>query len=137
MTLEELEKIQAEAGDDDELDSEEFAAFNALIEYLQTLPPAKTKMLNPKRLQTMKYANAIIQEVLKASGCEADITFKTGELGSSMGSIEVEGDSIDVDRTDWFARVAELASNAEVYPLANGNVRMTFTFHGLFVTSPE
>ena len=48
-----------------------------------------------------------------------------------MGSISVEGPMLEFDCPEWFSRVAEFASNTEVYPLAKNKVRMTFTFHGL------
>ena len=48
-----------------------------------------------------------------------------------MGSVSVEGKSLEFDDPMRFARAAEFASNVEIYPLANDRVRLTFTFHGL------
>ena len=67
-------------------------------------------------------------------GQNVTVSYKLHEPFKSMGSVSVEGEQLVFDKPEWFARVAEFASNTEVYPLAKQAIRMTFTFHGLTKT---
>lgn len=49
----------------------------------------------------------------------------------SMGYVTLEGEAILFNDSKWLARLAEFANNFEVYPLTNGKIRLTYTFHGL------
>ena len=64
-------------------------------------------------------------------GTNVQISYKMYEPFKTMGSITVEGAVLEFDKPEWFARIAEFASNTEIYPLTKNIVRMTFTFHGL------
>lgn len=61
----------------------------------------------------------------------AKVTYELCQPVKTMGVVTVEGSSISIAETEWFARALEFASNVEIYPLLDGNVRMEFTFHGL------
>ena len=89
----------------------------------------KTTALNVLRLKQLQFAHAVLQYIMK--GKNVQISYKLYEPFKTMGSVTVEGQVLEFDKSEWFARVAEFATNTEVYPLAKNMVRMTFTFHGL------
>lgn len=115
------------------LSDEEFEA--VLDEFLDSIgeiveeEELKTTVLNIPRVKQFKMAYAAIRHIVR--GRDIRITYKMFEPFKTMGSISVEGSSLEFDKPEWFARVAALASNTEVYPLTKNTVRLTFTFHGL------
>lgn len=88
-----------------------------------------TSILSPIKIQQMQFAHGVLQYLIK--GTDAKLTYALNEPFKSMGSISVEGKNLSFTNAEWFARAAEFASNTEIYPLSNGKVRMTMTFHGL------
>lgn len=89
----------------------------------------KPAVLNPIKIQQMQFAYGVLKYLTKDT--DAKLTYALNEPFKSMGSITVEGKTLTFTNSEWFARTCEFASNTEVYPLANGKVRMTLTFHGL------
>lgn len=89
----------------------------------------KTAVINQIKLQQMQFAYGVLKYMI--GGTTAKLTYELNKPFKSMGSISIEGDRLTFVNSEWFARAAEFASNTEVYPLRNGNVKMTFTFHGL------
>lgn len=90
---------------------------------------SRPAVLNPIKIQQMQFAYGVLKYLTKGTG--AKLTYALNEPFKSMGSISVEGKNLTFTNAEWFARAAEFASNTEVYPLTNGNVKMTLTFHGL------
>lgn len=90
---------------------------------------SKPALLNPMKLQQMQFAHGVLKYLTRNTG--AKVTYALNQPFKSMGSISVEAKNLSFTNSEWFARTAEFASNTEVYPLANGKVRITFTFHGL------
>lgn len=107
----------------------------ALDELIEGLRPdiedddSKVTMLDTFRLKQIQFAYAALQYITR--GTDTVVSYKLNEPFKTMGSISVEGESLEFDKPEWFARVAEFASNTEVYPLTKNRVRLTFTFHGL------
>lgn len=89
----------------------------------------KPAVLNPIKIQQMQFACGVIKYLTRNN--DAKLSYTLNEPFKSMGSISVEGKTLTFANSEWFARACEFASNTEVYPLANGHVRMTLTFHGL------
>lgn len=89
----------------------------------------KPAVLNPIKIQQMQFAYGVIKYLTRNT--DAKLSYALNEPFKSMGSISVEGKTLTFMNSEWFARACEFASNTEVYPLANGKVRMTLTFHGL------
>lgn len=89
----------------------------------------KTTMLNLQKYKQIQFAYSMLKYLTR--GSDAVVSYKLNEPFKTMGSVSVEGKSIEFYNPEWFARVAEFASNTEVYPLAKNRVRLTFTFHGL------
>lgn len=92
---------------------------------------SRTTISNTLRLKQLQFAYAALRYITK--GKEIQFSYKLYEPFKTMGSITVEGENLVFDKPEWFARVAEFASNTEIYPLAKNAVRITFTFHGLTV----
>jgi hypothetical protein len=90
---------------------------------------SKPAVINPIKIQQMQFAYGVIKYLTKDSN--VTVKYALHEPFNSMGSISVEGMSLTFTNSEWFSRAAEFASNTEVYPLANGKVRLTLTFHGL------
>lgn len=89
----------------------------------------KPGMLVPHKIQQMQFAYGILRYMTKGTG--ATVSYKLNEPFKSMGSISVESTNLQFINAEWFSRAAEFAHSTEVYPLANGKVRLTFTFHGI------
>ena len=90
---------------------------------------SKRAIINPIKIKQMQFAYGVMQYLTK--GTNARVSYSMHEPFKSMGSVSIEAKVISFANAEWFARAAEFASNTEVYPLANGKVRMTLTFHGL------
>lgn len=107
----------------------------ALDELIEGLRPdieaddSKVTMLDAFRLKQMQFAYAALKYL--TMNTDAVVSYKLNEPFKTMGSISVEAQSLEFNKPEWFARVAEFASNTEVYPLTKNMVRLTFTFHGL------
>jgi len=89
----------------------------------------KVTVLNALKLRQLQFSYAALRYLTK--GSNAVVTYKLYEPFKTMGSVSVEAESLEFTKPEWFARVAEFASNTEIYPLAKNGVRLTFTFHGL------
>lgn len=89
----------------------------------------KTTIINPLRLAQIKFTYSVMKYLTRDT--DAEVTYKLNEPFKTMGSVSVEGKVLEFAGSKWFARAAEFASNAEVYPLAKNRIRLTFTFHGL------
>ncbi len=119
--------------DEEEFDGEDFAEVDALIEYLQSLPRPEVSILNPLRVQQLRFSGAMIKRVLRQTGCDATIVCKQHELEPSVGVVRVEGVPLEIADMDGFTKAVSFATSTEILPLANGKVRMSLTFHGLLV----
>jgi len=113
---------------DDELEQEIDELIEALREPIEN-DDRKVTVLNALKLRQIQFAYAALRYLTKDSG--AVVTYKLYEPFKTMGSVSVEGESLEFTNPEWFARVAEFASNTEIYPLTKNGVRLTFTFHGL------
>ena len=90
---------------------------------------ARPAVVNLRRLQEMKQCYAWIEKLLLTPG--ADISYRLHEPLKSMGSISLEANNLIFQEPEFLKWACLMASNLEVYPLANGKVRMTFGFSGL------
>ena len=88
-----------------------------------------TTVLEIQKSKQIQFAYSVLKYLTR--GSDAVVSYKLHEPFKTMGSVSVEGKSIEFYQPEWFARIAEFASNTEVYPLAKNRVRLTFTFHGL------
>lgn len=89
----------------------------------------KPGILNPVRIQQIAFSNGVLKKMLQ--GTDTHIATDLHNHFKSMGSICIEGESLIFEDCKWLGRALEFASNVEIYPLSNGNIRMTLTFHNL------
>lgn len=87
------------------------------------------EITNTTRVSQMQVAFATLKRV--THGQKVTVSYKLNQPYKSMGSITVEGKSIEFCTPGLFTRIASLANSTDIYPLVNGNVRISFTFHGL------
>lgn len=88
-----------------------------------------TSVIVPERVKQVEAAYKAMRFIAK--GKNVDITYELNAPYTSMGSVSVVGKEIAINNPALFAKVAEMASNFEIYPKTNGTVQMNFTFHNL------
>lgn len=86
-------------------------------------------MLNMERCREMIEAYKVFKKLSKGRGTRT--TIKLNEPYPSMGSITVCGRNVNFLDSDGFMAVAAAADNLDAYPLTDGKLKVTFTFHGL------
>lgn len=111
---------------EDEFDT----TFDALVEYIQCLPKATVKMINPSRYRLLMRTAAQLTNILRKTEPEGEINIEIDDV-LNMGSISVELDSLTVEEPPVFADMVFKADNFEVYPLTNGKIRLDVTFQGV------
>lgn len=111
-----------------EMEQELDAIVDALKDDIET-DESRVTLLNGLRLKQLQFTYAALVYLMR--NCNVKVSYKLYSPFKTMGSVSAEGESLKFDNPEWFARMAEFASNTEIYPLAENKVRMTFTFHGL------
>ena len=107
-------------------------AFDAFIDDIkdEVIEDEKlTTVLYVPKYKQLMFCYAVMKNLV--GNQDATVSYKLFEPFKTMGSVSVEGNNLVFHDSEWLSRAAEFASNTEIYPLANGKVRMTFTFHGL------
>lgn len=118
--------------DESELEPEAMSQFDAFVECLASLPKNDVMMVNALRVRDMRVAYGLIMQS-GMSVPSVKVVCKQSDLAPDMGYIDLEGVSVEFKDSAVFAHIASLASNTEVYPLAQNKVRLTFTFNQLMV----
>lgn len=88
-----------------------------------------TSVIIPERAKQIETAYKSL--LLIAKGKNVDVTYEMNAPYTSMGSVSITGREIIITNPVLFAKVAEMASNFEIYPKTNGMVQMNFTFHNI------
>lgn len=96
---------------------------------LAELENGKTSIIVPQRMMQLAYAYKILKSI--TDGINVKVTYTLHEPYNFVGSISIEGDSLEFCNTELFAKAAQLASNFEIYPKTDGTVQMNFAFYGL------
>ena len=116
--------------DDCDLTTEENAELEGLLQEIQA-DESRTSVLNERRMRDIMTAYSLMKRIAAENSKNACLTYKLHEPFGSMGSISLTGKEITLKHVSWFMKATKLASNFEIYPLTNGNLKMTLTFHGL------
>lgn len=90
---------------------------------------AGTSVIIPERAKQIETAYKSL--LLIAKGKNVDVTYEMNAPYTSIGSVSITGREIIITNPVLFAKVAEMASNFEIYPKTNGTVQMSFTFHNI------
>lgn len=89
---------------------------------------SEPQVLNLPRMLQMVQAYKQLQSI----ACEDwKITTVVHKPVTSMGVICIEAEDLIFDRMTEINKVLISADNVEIYPLTNGNIRMTIAFHGI------
>jgi len=111
----------------EDLDEETKAILEAISEAVEA-EAAEPQILNVQRMHDMVQAYSALKNI-------ADDDWKISSFPHapypSMGVISVEADDIIVTDMAELNKVFAKASNIEIYPLTNGKIRMSVTFHGI------
>ena len=90
---------------------------------------SRMAVINPTRLKHINFAYKVLKYM--TNGTDAKVTYQLHQPFHSAGFVSVVGSELSFRQTQWMIKLAELASNVEVYPLANGRIQMNYTFNGL------
>ena len=112
-----------------ELDIENDPVINLLISAIHESQP-KVQIINPYRLAELSLAKTAFDEILCRNGAK-ESEIKLFNMFSSA-SIGADVESIEVHDMAAFYSVMKYADNFEIYPLANGKMRIAFMFQHLF-----
>ena len=89
---------------------------------------SEPQLLNIPRLIQMVHAYKQLQNIASDNW---KISSSTHAPFTSMGVICIEADDFIFDQMQVFQQIVANASNVEIFPLTNGNIRMNITFHGI------
>ena len=87
------------------------------------------QVLNLTRYEHVRFVYHVAKMFAEGNGVE--VTYSLHDPFNSMGCVTIEGEDIEFNKMKWFCRMGEFADNVDIYPLTNGKIRMTLTFHGL------
>lgn len=92
---------------------------------------SRPAIINPVKMNSIQFVYRVLQELVKNT--DAKLSYKLHEPLKAYGSISIEAPKLMFDDSKWFSRAAEFAYNVDIYPLANGDFRMTFDFNHLTI----
>lgn len=113
----------------DEENSKEYKRF-----FEQT--PEHIQMINPDQLNKLQVAYDILKIITKGTGINIDYRLNQSKNYpfNCVSSITITGRLIEISSCEWFTKVSQLANNISVFPLTNGQVEYTLTFHKSMIT---
>lgn len=110
-----------------ELDDKDYAIIEAIGAAIEA-EEAEPQVLNISRM--LQLAAALRK--LKAIAWDSwRVTCALHEPYTSMGVISIEAPEFTFESIQELNKVLENASNVEIYPLVNDNLKMNITFHGI------
>lgn len=129
--MNELSKYEVVISSDEEADSmyDEVIKNVAAMAFLED---SRSQMINPARMRQFMYVYGVMKYMAADGG--ARVTYDLHKPFTSVGSISVEADTIEIENTELFKKCVGIASNIEVYPKTNGKIMMCLTFHGMTKT---
>lgn len=88
-------------------------------------------IVNPRKMKYFHTAHNSISHIMKECGPNAKIEVALNEFNDGSATITVETDDFIVKNIGMFVNVIEHASNFEIYPLLNGNIRFAVAFNDI------
>ena len=107
---------------------------DALAEEAGNLDAAPA-VINPARMRDMRKAELIIQKMAEENHTKIKCIYN--EPFKTMGSIEMEMKELNITDMESFKCAVLLADNLDIYPLLNGNIRVSFGFNGIVIPVME
>lgn len=106
--------------------------FNKFLEmYKEWQSKPHMYIVNPRKMKYFQTAHNSIIHVMNACNPDAKIEIAVNEFNDGSASITVETDELIVKNMGMFINVIDNASNFEIYPLLDGNIRFSVTFNGI------
>ena len=111
-------------------DRELDVALEGLFELIRQQPKSQAKIICPTRYRLMLRTAAQLTSLLKKTNPKGELYIDVNPT-FNMGTITVELDDLSVDAPRAFADLIRSADNFEIYPIANGNIKLTVTFQSV------
>lgn len=89
----------------------------------------KDSIINPLKVKQISLVYNEMKNLCK--GKDIQVTYTLHQPLKSMGCISLLGKDISFTQTKRFIKACNIASNIDIYPKTDGNVRIDLTFHGL------
>ena len=105
---------------------------DALPDLFESLSQPKVKLLNLKRYKEMAQSFRNLLELLYDDVAEKDIELNI-EQDFNMGYISVRLSELSILCPQRFSDIISDAGNFEIYPLADGNIRLDITFQNVLI----
>lgn len=124
------EEFRKEDLDNDVIEDEIFMKFMSDLHCaLSNAEANSVKIVDPNEMRKFSYAYQLVKRAAISEG--GSVSCKISNTSLCGGSISVVGKNVIFTDTEGFCDIGRLASNFEAYPLANGNIKITFTFNKL------
>lgn len=89
----------------------------------------RPSILDPLRMEQFLFASTVLEKMIQDTDMKISVTMH--EPFNSMGSICMEGDTLEFSDCKRLGRAIEFSNNVEIFPTNDGKVRLVLTFHGL------
>lgn len=89
----------------------------------------RPSILDPLRMEQLLFASTVLEKMIQDTDMKISVTMH--EPFNSMGSICMEGDTLEFSDCKRLGRAIEFSNNVEIFPTNDGKVRLVLTFHGL------
>lgn len=96
----------------------------------------RVQVVNFERLAELLDVARMLRELLADDFWEGKINIEVDPV-HGYGTVQVEADEITIYAPKAFAETVKHASNFEIYPLTNGQIRLAFMFHNLSIEVTE
>jgi len=123
--------------EEDETEEEQDAKIDAFMEWLSELEAEyfsepRLRIVNPKRLRQFQYAFYKISEIIKETNPNAEIEYTLNNIADiGHAAIRIETDELSTTKPQELIEAIKFASDVEVFPLTDGNIRLILGFKGM------
>jgi viroplasmin and RNaseH domain-containing protein len=88
-------------------------------------------IVNKKRMKTIENAYDILEEMIHKYTPDAHVEINMSVVDDGSASLSVETDEIVAHNVQDFIDIIKDANNFEIYPLNNGNIKISIMFNGI------
>jgi len=88
-------------------------------------------IVNSNRMNEFQAAYDVLEKIIHKYSPDAKMEVNMNKFNDGSASIVVETDEIIVYKVEDFISVIQNASNFEIYPLNNGNIRIAIKFNDI------
>lgn len=112
---------------DEEIEQMEASLIDNLMYKIFT--DEKPSIIVPSKVKEVLFIYSSIKRLFE--GSYVKVSYKLHQPLSTIGTIHIEGKIIELQNTKTIMELCSKANNFEIYPLTNGNVKMSLAFYGL------